>query len=177
MVGLMPTWEHMLHNRLLEDYESQLNAMWLFLIFLWFVSNKTTKHKCPMSFWDLLRIGWSIPSGKLGKLRSRNSALDSSFSSSCRQQRLDHFLSPSRARLTIVSDSTVSQDIVHCGAVQFNYQLLQAYKFTWDNFWIRLPESPSKRIVKWVAWYALPLGFHFHLHVRCFVILLHFIVF
>ena len=26
MVGLMPTWEHMLHNRLLEDYESQLNA-------------------------------------------------------------------------------------------------------------------------------------------------------
>lgn len=81
MVGLMPTWEHMLHNRLLEDYESQLNVTWLFDLSLICVEQH---RKAQMSNVFLrLRIGWSILSGKLGKLRSRNSmALDSSFISS-----------------------------------------------------------------------------------------------
>lgn len=52
MVGLMPTWEHMLHNRLLEDYESQLNVTWLFDLSLICVEQHRKAHKCPMSFWD-----------------------------------------------------------------------------------------------------------------------------
>lgn len=149
-----------------------------FLIFLWFVSNNTAKHinvQCLFEIEDwVINSEWETWQTAQQQQHGTWQQLHLFM---C-QQRLDHFLSPSRARLTIVSGLTVSHDIVHGGAVQFNYQL-QAQRWHFGYFWIRLPENPSKRIVKWVTWYALPLplGFHFHLHAGCFVTLLHLIVF
>ena len=132
MVGLMPTWEHMLHNRLLEDYESQLNATWLFWSFsdLCRTTPQSTNVQCLFEIEDwVINSEWETWQTAQQEQHGTWQQLQLFM---C-QQRLDHFLSPSRARLTIVSGSTVSHDIVRWDAVQFNYQL-QAYRCTWVIF-------------------------------------------